>query len=375
MLDLKTYVQELEEIVSIESPTDYPAGTKAIAEYLEKKLQAIGWITEMIDCGPTVGPCLKATNRATDKYDLLMLGHMDTVFPLGTLKDWPFSIEGNIARGPGVADMKAGVLYMYHAAKYLSEQNLLDKTNICLLFNPDEETGTMASRGVVEAEAIKADLVFVLEGARPNGAMVKERKGVGTYDLTFKGIAAHAGVAPQNGASALVELFNWGIELSKLTDFDKGLTVNVGLASGGSGANVVAEHATAKVDMRVLDIKDAEIVDLKIKELLASPFNPKVKVTVKGGLNRPPMNTSPKSLEACEAITKIAKGMDIDLAWVSTGGGSDGNFTAAMGVPTLDGMGPIGGDLHSTKEYGLVDSYVPRFNLLIESIKQIVIKK
>lgn len=374
MLDLNVYLKELEEIVNIESPTDYPAGTKAVAEYLNEKMTALGWVTEFIDCGPTVGPCLKAVNRATDKYDLLMLGHMDTVFPLGTLKEWPFSVEGNIARGPGVTDMKGGLLYMYHAAKYLTEQKMLDNTSICLLFNPDEETGTRASRPVVEAEAQKAELVFVLEGARPNGAMVKERKGVGQYNLTFKGIAAHAGVAPQNGASALVEMFNWGIELSKLTDFDKGLTVNVGIASGGSGVNVVAENAVAKVDLRVLDSKDAEKVDAKIQELLANPFNPKVKTTVDGGLNRPPMNTSAKSLEVCDRVTAIAKTMDIDLAWVSTGGGSDGNFTAALGIPTLDGMGPIGGDLHSAKEYGLVDSYVPRFNLLVETIKQVVVK-
>lgn len=374
MLDLNVYLKELEEIVSIESPTDYPAGTKAMAEYLNEKLTALGWLTEFIDCGSTVGPCLKAVNRATDKYDLLMLGHMDTVFPLGTLKECPFSVDGNIVRGPGVNDMKGGLLYMYHAAKYLTEQKLLDDTSICLLFNPDEETGTKASRGVVEAEAIKADLIFVLEGARPNGAMVKERKGVGAYTLTFKGIAAHAGVAPQNGASALIELFNWGLELNKLTDFDKGLTVNIGVASGGSGANVVAEHASAKVDLRVLDAADAALVDAKLQELLQNPFNHKVKTTVQGGLNRPPMNTSSKSLEACAQVTAIAKTMGIDLEWISTGGGSDGNFTAALGVPTLDGMGPIGGDLHSIKEYALLDSYVPRFNLLIESIKQIVIK-
>ena len=373
-LNQELFLKELEEIVNIESPSSYPAGVAQVAEWFYKKFTAIGWHTELIDVGKEAGPCLKVVNKVAPHYDVLMLGHMDTVFPLGTLQEWQFAIQGNKVTGPGVSDMKGGLLYIYHAAKYLTENNLLKDSAVCILFNPDEEIGTIHSRATVEAIAKQSSAVLVLEPGRANGAYVNARKGVGQYNISCKGIAAHAGVSPQNGASALLELFNWGIELSKLTNYDTGLTINFGVASGGSGANVVPEHATAQVDLRITESSQEAIVSQKIQELLAKPFDARVQTTVLGGVNRPPMSPSPKTLALCETVTALGKDMNFDVQWVATGGGSDGNFTAALGLPTLDAMGPIGQDMHSKKETADIPSLVTRFNLFIATIQHLLKK-
>lgn len=371
-LNTEIFLKELEELVNIESPSHYPEGVQKIAIWFKSKLEKLGWHTELINVGSEVGPCLKATNKPTEQYDILLLGHMDTVFPQGTTANWPFSIQGDKVTGPGVSDMKGGLLYIYHAVKYFTENNLLNDSAICVLFNSDEEIGTTYSRSLVESIAQKSSAVLVLEPGRSNGAYVNARKGVGQYNLEFQGIAAHAGVAPQNGASALLEMFNWGIELSKLTDFNTGLTVNFGIAKGGTATNVVPEQAYAQVDLRISEPTQADIVDQKIKELLSNPFNPKVKTIVTGGVNRPPMTTDAKTLKLCETVTELGKKIDLPVVWVATGGGSDGNFTSGLGIPTLDAMGPIGCDMHSHKETADIPSLNPRFNLLLDTIKHLL---
>lgn len=374
MLDLNEYLKTLEEIVNIESHSRMPDGTKNVAKFLDTKFKSLGWNTELIDIGSNVGPCLKVTNKEEEKYDILLLGHMDTVFPAGTVAERPFSIKDGKFTGPGASDMKAGVLYMYYLAKALSDNNLTDKGSICLLFNPDEEISSIASRPVIEHIAKNSSNALILESARANGALVNCRKGIAKYRITFNGIAAHAGVDPDSGASAINEFVKWAQEIIKLADKEKGTTVNIGVINGGTGANVVAEKAVCDIDVRLTDIAEGNRVDSKLKELQANPFDQRVKVDITGGILRPPFNASDKSLQLCRLVDSIAEKLGIDIKWVATGGGSDGNFTAALGVPTIDGLGPIGGGAHSEREYGEIDSIIPRFNLLFETVKTLLQK-
>lgn len=368
----KDFLKELETVVNIDSHSKMPEGTAKVAEYIEERLQKAGWLTEKISVGPEVGPCLKAVNKPCEKYDVMLIGHMDTVFPAGTAAQRPFAVKDGHFTGPGSADMKGGLMYMCSLAEYVAEENL--DGSICLLFNSDEEISSVASRPVIEREAVKAANVLVLEPARASGALVNKRKGIVKYELTFNGIAAHAGVDPDKGASAINEFIRWGAEIIKLAAPEKGTTVNIGLVNGGTGANVVAEKAVCSIDIRITDIKEAERIDKKLKEMQAAPFDSRVKIDISGGLKRPPFNTTEASRKLCAVVDEAAAELGLALEWVATGGGSDGNFTSALGVPTVDGMGPIGGGAHSDREYGEVVSIVPRFNLLTAVIKKLVQK-
>ena len=369
---LQEYLRELEELVNTESHSSMPNGAKQVAEYLDGKLRKLGWHTEFVDVGDPAGPCLKATNNLSNHYDVLLLGHMDTVFPEGTVATRPFSIEGNYFKGPGSSDMKAGDLFMYHLAKELTEEKAMGQGSICLLFNPDEEISSIYSRPIIEQEAKKANYVMIMESARANGDLVNERKGIAKYVVNFKGIAAHAGVNPQDGASAINEFIAWGKEIIALNKPEVGTTVNIGIVSGGTGANVVAEEAQCVIDVRVTSVEEANRIDKKLRELEQHPFDPRVKGKVEGGLKRPPLNPSPKSLDFCALVSQKAQELGIVHNWVATGGGSDGNFTGALGIPTIDGMGPIGGGGHSDREYGVISSIEPRFKLLVAVVKAII---
>ena len=373
--DLENYFKDLEEIVNIESPSRNAAATIQVADFLAKKFNEIGWIVEYVEVGTTVGPCLKVYNRKAEIYDVLLMGHMDTVFPLGTVEERPFSMKDNKIYGPGVVDMKAGLMYMFYVAKHLTGTEILKEASICLLFNSDEEISSIHSRNFIEETAAKAACAIIVEPARANGALVNERKGIAKYVLDFKGISAHAGVAPEKGASAINELFYWGVELNKLNNPAMGTTLNIGVVKGGTEPNVVAEEAQCKIDVRITDVKEAERIESRMRELQAQPQDARVSVTISGGVVRPPLNTTKESLALCEKVTEVGKGLGIDVKWVATGGGSDGNFTSALGIPTIDGMGPIGGNTHASSEYGEVSSILPRFTLLLETVKSIIQKQ
>lgn len=373
--DLKNYLKDLEEIVNIESPSRNASATMQVADLLAKKFEEIGWIVDYIDVGTNVGPCLKVYNRKAEIYDVLMMGHMDTVFPLGTVAERPFSIKDDKIYGPGVVDMKAGLLYMLYVARHLTGTEILKEANICFLFNSDEEISSIYSRKFIEETASKAVCAIIVEPARANGALVNERKGIAKYVLDFKGISAHAGVAPEKGASAINELFYWGIELNKLNNPAMGTTLNIGVVKGGTEPNVVAEEAQCKIDVRMTEVKEAERIEARMRELQAQPQDERVSVTISGGVVRPPLSPTKESLALCEKVNAVGKELGIDVKWVATGGGSDGNFTSALGIPTIDGMGPIGGNTHATSEYGEVSSILPRFTLLLETVKSIIRKQ
>lgn len=293
---------------------------------------------------------------------MILLGHMDTVFPKGTVKDRPFSIEGDQYKGPGSADMKCGDLFMVYLAEAVSREQI--QGNICLLFNPDEEISSRYSRPVIEREARKADHALIMESARPNGDLVNQRKGICKYTLTFTGIASHAGVNPDKGASAINEFIRWGEKIIALADRAAGTTVNIGLVQGGTAANVVAAQCRCVIDVRIEKSSEGERIDRAVRELEAHPFDDRVKVQVEGG-------RGPSAHEAYRKIPGLlpsgraggSKRRHL-LPVAGCRRGKRWQLHLCPGDPTLDGLGPIGGNGHAVTEYGLISSLEPRFRFL-----------
>lgn len=369
---LESYLNDLKYLVNFDNGSYNAAGVRKVATFFEKKFAGTIWKTELIPVeGGKVGPCLKATNTDTDDYDVVLLGHMDTVFGDGEAAKRPYAIdEKGIVTGVGVSDMKGCLLLGFYALAELTNAGKLEGTKICFLFNSDEETGSKYSGRLVERIARHAKHCICIEAARGNGAMVKARSGIADYDLMATGKAAHAGNNPQEGSSAIHELAHWIIELHKLSNYAVGTSVNVGVIRGGTGRNVVADHAEAEVDVRFKSQAEHDRVKQGFEALAKQQFTSGgAKVTYAYRLNRPPMEATPASLAICDRVSALAKelGME-DVSWVRAGGGSDANTTAAMGIPTIDGAGPVGAGGHSAREWLDSKSVEPRMRLLEETI-------
>lgn len=367
---LTEYLQELEYLVNIDSGT-YDPGAGKIAEYFTEKFQELGWNVHTQHLHDDIGPCLEITNNSTEQFDILLVGHMDTVFNKGTASERPFSMKGDRAYGPGVVDMKASLLSVYYAMKHLQSLGLLKKMSIGIAFNSDEEVSSKYSRPWVEALGRKSRYALVMEPARGDGSMVNTRRGVGRYQFEFQGVPSHSGVAPEKGISAINELAHWIVALHGMTNYEKGTNVNVGVVKGGTTANTVAENAVALVDVRMREMDEVAKIENTIQGLLASPKTPGIKVVVSGGVTRPPMNPSPETLRLCGRVDEIAQRIGVEFAWIATGGGSDANLTAALGVPSIDGLGPVGSLSHTVDEYLEISSVEPRLKLLCEIIRDI----
>ncbi|MGB7188952.1 MAG: M20 family metallopeptidase [Acidobacteriaceae bacterium] len=293
---------------------------------------------------------------------VLVLGHLDTVWPMGTLARMPFRIAKGRAFGPGVYDMKAGIAMALTALDLLQANHLLNRP-VVLLLTGDEETGSHASRAVLEKTASRCECVHVLEPAQePEGAYKTARKGIANYRVHVTGVAAHSGVNYKQGHSAIAELARRVADIEALTDPKRGITVNVGTIQGGTRSNVVAAEAWAEVDVRVPRAADFVRLDRKLKSLRVDDKG--CVLEVEGGLNRPPMERTPGTVALYRRAAALAKGMGFDLREASTGGGSDGNFTSALGVPTLDGMGAVGEGAHARNESVVVAELAPRTALL-----------
>lgn len=365
---MEDFLEELAYLVNFDSGSRVPEGTARVADYFTEKFSGLGWQCKRISVGEEVGPCVQFTNKPGQPYDVLLLGHMDTVFPRGTAAERPFKIDGDKAYGPGVVDMKASLLFAYYAVADLQRRGKLDQASICIAFNSDEEISSVYSRPIIEELAKQSAYALVMEPARKGGEMVKQRRGVARYTLKAKGVAAHAGVNPQDGCSAINELAYWTMELHKKNNFAKGTSVNVGVVSGGSTPNTIAEHAVGEVDVRFSD--PAEVVNLEqaMAEMVNNPATKGVTMTVDGGVRRPPMNPSQETLALCDDITRIADQLGVRFDWIATGGGSDASFTAMHGVPTVDGVGPVGAHAHTVKEYVELDTLLPRLKLVTATI-------
>lgn len=300
--------------------------------------------------------------RSATTPPLLMLGHLDTVWPLGTLRNMPFRKTGGRICGPGVLDMKAGVAMALTALAILKANGALMRP-VILLLNSEEEIGSPVSRPVTEHVANGCSEVYVLEPAQGLGGAYKtSRKGTGEFHLRVKGISAHAGVDFSKGHSAVVELARQIEKIVAFTELDRGLTVNPGVIGGGTQANVVAEEAWVDVDFRFMKAADAKKIERKFREL--RPIDKRCRLEVTGGVNRPPMERSRGTVALFARAATLAARLGFGLEEAATGGGSDGNFTSALGIPTLDGMGAVGEGAHANNESILIEHLAPRTALL-----------
>ena len=293
---------------------------------------------------------------------VLVIGHFDTVWPIGQIETMPVRREDGRLYGPGSYDMKAGIAMTLLAARTLIETNRLPAHRIAMIWTSDEEVGSDTSRAILEAEARRSRAVFVLEPALAGGGVKTARKGVADFRIEATGISAHAGVEPDKGASAIHELAWQAVQLLALNDPSRGLTINVGCIGGGTRPNVVAAEATMDVDVRIPTEADAARVTAAITALV--PRDPRVRLRVSGGVNRPPMERTAGVAALYERAARISRQLGKELPEGATGGGSDGNFTAAVGIPTLDGLGPDGAGAHALHEHVLIDSVPFRAALL-----------
>jgi glutamate carboxypeptidase len=293
---------------------------------------------------------------------VLVIGHFDTVWPIGQIETMPVRREDGRLYGPGSYDMKAGIAMTLLAARILIETNRLPAHRIAMIWTSDEEVGSDTSREILEAEARRSRAVFVLEPALAGGGVKTARKGVADFRIEATGISAHAGVEPDKGASAIHELAWQAVQLLALNDPSRGLTINVGCIGGGTRPNVVAAEATMDVDVRIPTEADAARVTAAITTLV--PRDPRVRLRVSGGVNRPPMERTAGVAALYERAARISRQLGKELPEGATGGGSDGNFTAALGIPTLDGLGPDGAGAHALHEHVLIDSVPFRAALL-----------
>jgi len=358
------FLELLRRFVEVESPSADEAACDRMADLLVAALAADGWRVER-DARSGVGDLLAAALPDTgDGPATLVLAHYDTVWPLGTLSEMPWRVDDaeDRAYGPGTLDMKAGIAGTLLAARWLRELGVRPPGPVTLLVTSDEEVGSAASRERIEAEARRHDRVLVVEGARDDGALKVGRKGVADYHLEFAGVPAHAGNHPDDGASALVELAHMALFVRTLDDRDAGTTAHPTVARAGSAVNVISEHARLDVDVRVLRLEEAERVDGALRRW--RPRDPRVTVAVRGGLNRPPMEPTDANLALFDEARRVAAGWDLPLASAVVGGGSDGNFTSALGVPTLDGLGACGAGAHARHEHVHVGDTLVRVALL-----------
>jgi glutamate carboxypeptidase len=358
------FLDLLERFVAVESPTRDKSACDRMADLLEATLTTDGWSVAR-DPRDAVGDVLCATLPGDgDGRGTLVLAHYDTVWPVGTLASMPYrvDVDADRAYGPGTLDMKAGIAATLLAARLLRAAGRPPRGRTTLLITSDEETGSAHSRARIEAEARAHDRVLVVEAARDDGALKVGRKGVGDYHLTFHGIPAHAGNYPDDGASALVELAHAALFVRSLDDREAATTAHPTVARAGSTTNVIAEHASLDVDVRVLRLDEAERVDAALRAW--EPRDARVRVEVAGGLNRPPMEPTPANLALFERARTTAATWGLALEGAVVGGGSDGNFTSALGVPTLDGVGGCGQGAHARNEHVRIGDTLERVALL-----------
>jgi len=297
---------------------------------------------------------------------VLLLCHMDTVWPTGTIQQRPFRVEAGLGYGPGILDMKAGIAIALHALETLRAHNLAPQQRVRILVNSDEEVGSTTSRQLIEEEARKSAQVYCLEpGAGKEGALKTGRKGVGMFQVKVTGRAAHAGNEPEKGISAVEEMAHQILRLHSLTDLARGTTVNVGVVQGGAVRNQIAAFAEAMVDLRVTTMQEGERV---VNEILSStPVLAGASVEIRGGLNRPPMERTETTALLLNSVRRFADPLGINLSEAQVGGGSDAQFAAAVGVPVLDGLGGVGEGPHADHEYVVV-AELPRRVALLASI-------
>jgi glutamate carboxypeptidase len=369
-------VSTIRDLVEIESPSDNKAAVDQVAEAVAERFSRLGGEVRFHRAND-FGSHLQVNFGGKSAKPVLLLGHYDTVYPLGTLATMPCRVVGDKLTGPGVLDMKSGIALMLHALAALQDwhkeathkdRDLLRPVTVFLV--SDEEIGSDSSRAITEALAKRSAAVLVLEpsyGSR--GAVKTARKGVGEYLVKVTGKASHAGLDFEKGANAILDLARQIEKISSFTNLKKGLTVNVGIVSGGTRTNVVPAEATAQIDVRIARLKDAAGIDSKMRGL--RPYNRQCKIEISGGINRPPMERTAGVAALYAQAQAIARALGWKLGEAAVGGGSDGNFTAGLGIPTLDGLGGVGDGAHATHEHILISELPRRAALLARLIETV----
>lgn len=359
-----SFLNDLTAIVGIDSGTYDKSGVDQVGDWFAARFAEWGWGSERYQSDP-YGDCRSARLTGSGSARALLLGHMDTVYEIGTAAARGIRVDGDVLLGPGTADMKAGLLTALYALRALQEVGFEDFAEIILFCNSDEEVGSTVSRQHYLPLARQSDFALVFECARENGDIVSARKGGGSYHIEVHGKSAHAGVAPETGANAIVQLARLVDAATNLNGLQTGVTVNAGVIQGGTRPNVVPDHATLDLDVRAVDTVGAEAVHVALMSLVESITVHGTSVEIFGQFQGMPMERTPGNAR----LVEIASGVGESLGFAvrdapMTGGRSDANYVAAhAGLPTVDGLGPIGGADHCPSEYILVSSIVPRIAL------------
>ncbi len=378
MVEVETFLQEkktemlqlIEQLVNIDSGSYVKKGVDQIGTILKEKYEELGFLVKVKE-EKEFGNNLIIQHKNAIDPKIILVAHMDTVFPEGTAAERPFYIERNRAYGPGVVDMKSSHVELIYAIKALQKIGSKSIENIQIILNGDEEIGSITSRPLIEELSVGKEYALIMEPARKDGSLVTARRGGGRYEIIVKGKAAHAGIEPEKGRSAIEELAYKIIQLHALNDHEKGISVNVGLIEGGSSVNTVSANAVAHVDIRISEMEQAAYLEKKIEEICSKTEVLGTKIQIKGSISRPPMEFNHQTEELLHIIQDVGKEMGLKVKNTATGGGGDASFTSATGVATVDGLGPVGGNAHSEKEYLDIDTLPERTLLLAKTIKRL----
>lgn len=362
--NIEKYMQDLEYLVNIDCCAENIAGVNKVADYLAKDFNTPMWHIHRADCGDQCAHPLYITNTTDDHYDVVLCCHMDTVFPDGTVAVRPFSIKGDRAYGPGVSDMKCCCLQGTHVLKAMEANGSLKDLKVCIAFNSEEERGSVHAKGWLAEVGSHSKYCLVLEAARANGARVLERKGVLRYQVYLTGKAAHAGNNHKDGRSAINEAAYWTLKLAALTDYELGLTVNVGRIEGGMIYNSVAADCYMDIDVRMTNKNQKDILEKAFVELKEHAAAAEIGAEVKNPVEQPPMASTPDTAGLVAIIDAASKQYGMSTEWVKAGGASDGNYMSGAGATTVDGIGPVGAGGHSEAEYLELNSVEPSLHVL-----------
>jgi len=363
--ELPEMLRCLRQAVEIESPSGSKANVDRMAAFFASEFKRRQGNVQVLP-HPSAGAavCAEFWGGIRGLKPVLLLGHHDTVWDLGTIRKMPFRVRNGRAYGPGVLDMKSGLVCGLWAIRALQVLGVEPRSPVHFFLNPDEEVSSVAFRDTIKATAKRARTVLVLEPAAAGGALKTARKGVGEFQITVHGRAAHAGTNPAAGVSAVAELARQILRIEKLARPGRGLTLNVGVIHGGTRSNVIPERAYAAVDVRVSRTSDGELVERRVHSL--KPIHPEARLEIHGGVNRPPMERA-QAANLFRQARELGRQLGMRLDEASTGGGSDGNFTAALGIPTLDGLGAVGNGAHARHEHILIRD-LPRRSALLAAL-------
>ena len=363
-MKLEQYIEELGTLVNVDCGTQTREGVAQVAGVMRQLWQQEGWHTEQVDLGEAVGPGIFVCNKPkAEEFDVLLVGHLDTVFPAGTVAERPMSRDETRLYGPGVSDMKSGLLNILWAMRTLAPEHR-DRLSIAVAMNPDEETGSVHSHEWIGELAKRSRCVLVCEAARADGSLVKARKGMAGYHLTFEGLAAHAGNEPEKGRSAITAFANSVLAINALSDVKRGTTLNVGVVKGGSAANVVPADLHAELDVRFWENDEYDRVNQALQAICEQGFLEGVTTRLTRVNHKPAMAASEETQLLMRLVELAGQEEGVKVTWQAVGGGSDANHTAALGIPTLDGFGPVGAAFHSPAEWLDIASIEPRIRLL-----------